>query len=121
MKRTLEKLSIEDLARLFVRLAIANDDALLGFETRKSKKILSQLWAVVAELKSRPGDQRTALLSLYGHGNPEVRLQAADATLAIAPVAARQILESMKDIHGPQRLHAGMKIYFLDRGIYKPT
>lgn len=121
MKNSLAKISSEALVDRFIRLAIAHDDALLGFETQKANRILARIWAVVAELKSRPGDQRRVLLELYSHSNPEVRLQAAGATLAIAPEAARRVLESMKDINGPQRLDAGMKIYFLDRGIYKPT
>jgi len=121
MKRTLVELSIEELVHLFVDLAIANDDALLGFETKKSNRLYDRIGAIVAELTSREGDQRRALIPLYTHPNPQVRLKAATVTLAIAPVAARAVLESMSDIRGPQRLNAGMAIRGLDDGSYKPT
>lgn len=121
MKRTLSKLSVEELVKLFVVLSIKQDDALLGFETQKVNRLFDRIQTVVKELKSREGDQRRALISLYTHGNPQVRLKAAKATLALEPVAARKVLESMRDIHGPQRLDAGMTLRALDDGIFKPV
>jgi len=120
MPRRLTRLSSEELVCLFVELSIKQDDALLGFETKKSNRIYGRIDAIVKELKSREGDQRRALIPLYTHGNPQVRLKAATVTLALEPAAARKILESMKDIHGPQRLYAGMTLRALDDGIFKP-
>lgn len=121
MKPKLPNLLVEDLVKLFVTLSIKQDDALLGFDTKKSNLLYDRIAAIVTELKSRDGDQRRALIPLYAHANPQVRLKAATVTLALAPDAARAVLESMSDIHGPQRLYAGMTLDALDRGIFKPV
>ncbi len=80
------------------------------------------MWKVTDELQRRTGDQRSALLGLYAHPNAQVRLMAAKLTLAIAPVAAREILQSIKDSkEQPQAMDAGMCLWTLDQGIFKPT
>lgn len=121
MKQKLSGLSVEDLVKLFVVYSLKQDDALLGFETKKSNRLYGRIDAIVTELKSREGDQRRALIPLYMHANPQVRLKAATVTLALAPAAARAVLESMRDIHGPQRLYAGMTLRALDDGVFKPV
>lgn len=88
---------------------------------KKSNRLYDRIAAIVTELKSRDGDQRRALIPLYAHGNPQVRLKAATVTLALAPDAARAVLEGMSDIHGPQRLYAGMTLDALDCGTFKPA
>jgi hypothetical protein len=78
--------------------------------------------AIRDELKSRPGDQRRALLSLFDHENAQVRLQAARATLAVEPAAARSVIESIAQGRKfPQAGDAGMTIENLDSGFYKPS
>lgn len=75
-----------------------------------------------AELKARNGDQRRALLELYDHPNAQVRLKATKATLAVAPEAARHMLETIAASNDfPQAGEAGMSIRNLDAGIFKPT
>jgi len=77
---------------------------------------------VEAELKSRASDQRRALMTLYEHPSAQVRLNAAKATLAVAPVEAREQLEAIANSGDfPQYGHAGMSLDALDRGIFKPT
>lgn len=120
-KRDLSSLTEQALLDLFVKYAIEQDDALLGFEVARSNRMYWAIKDVTNELKSRPGDRRRALIPFYRHGNPQVRLKAAEATLALEPVAARAVLESLCSIHGPQRLDAGMAISGLDDGSYKPT
>lgn len=123
MKRTkISALSAEELVEEFVWLAIGQDDAILGNEQAKVNRLFWKLDAIMNELKSRPGDQRSALLPLYNHENMQVRVKAAKATLAIAPQAARLQLEAIRDSKWqPAALEAGMSIINLDRGIYKPT
>jgi hypothetical protein len=98
------------------------DEALLGNEIKKFNHLYSQMDAVADELKSRPGDQRRLLLSLYDHPNAQVRLKAAVRTLAVAPEAARSLIEAIAASREyPQAGDAGMTLDALDRGIFKPT
>jgi len=73
-------------------------------------------------LKSRSGDARRELTRLYGHPNVHVWLNAAKATLAIAPEEARKQLHAIQDSrHFPQAGDARMALWTLDEGIYKPS
>ncbi|MCF8478520.1 MAG: DUF2019 domain-containing protein [Pseudolabrys sp.] len=119
----LRDISTGALADLFVRLALEQDEAELAFDpVSKVNKLFRSLTAVEAELKSRSGDQRHVLVPLFAHPNPHVQLKAAKATLAIAPAAARQVLEVIAETcYGPQKLEAGMTLSNLDAGIFKPT
>jgi cytochrome c oxidase assembly protein Cox11 len=123
MKRTMvSKMTTEQLVQLFAELAVEQDAALLYRAQREVNRIFWKVEEIKNELKSRPGDQRAALLSLYDHKNMQVRLKAAKATLAIAPEAARAALEVIKASGWqPQALDAGMSLGELDRGVYKPT
>ena len=123
MKRVkLSDMTTERLVQLFADLSVQQDAALLYRAQREVNKIFWKLEEIKSELKSRPGDQRFALLPLYDHKNMQVRLKAAKATLAIAPEAARAALEAIKASGWqPQALDAGMSLGELDRGVYKPT
>jgi Domain of unknown function (DUF2019) len=78
--------------------------------------------AIEDELKARAGDQRRELLSLYSHPNAQVRLNAIKATLAVAPELARRALQAIADSREyPQAGDAGMSLWNLERGIFKPT
>jgi hypothetical protein len=49
-------------------------------------------------------------------------VKAAKATLAIAPQAGRDVLQAIVDAKiDPQRLEAGMSLWNLETGVYKPT
>jgi cytochrome c oxidase assembly protein Cox11 len=122
MKRVnLAHMTTEQLVQTFADMAVQQDVALLSRMQRVVNKIYWKLEAVENELKSRPGDQRSALLPLYNHRNMQVRVKAAKATLAIAPEAARAQLEAIRASGWqPQALEAGMSLGFLDEGIYKP-
>jgi hypothetical protein len=51
----------------------------------------------------------------------QVRLKAAKNTLALAPKAAREVIEKIARMHhNPQSLEAGMSLWNLDRGVFKP-
>ena len=122
MKLDLKKMSTPDLVDRFASLGIGQYQAELRGELAKENNLILQMRPLVEELKSRPGDQRTALLALLDHTNIQVRLMAAKLTLAVAPAAARQILQAIKDSgQQPQALDAGMCLWELDRGTFKPT
>ena len=123
MKRPrLADMSLEELIESFASIGIAQDEALLDRDTARFNRLFRQMEDVSAELKSRTGDQRRALLALYDHPNIQVRLKAADTTLAVAPEAARQKLEEIATSHEfPQAGDAGMSLWALDEGIFKPT
>jgi hypothetical protein len=118
----LEAMTVDQLIERFVKIGLDQDRALLENDVGGFNRLFDQMQAVNQELKSRTGDQRRALLSLYKHPNPQVRLKAAMTTLAIAPQAARDVLEAIKESKiQPQALDAGMSLRNLDQGIYKPT
>ena len=120
-RAVLSRMTTEQLMQLFAELSVEQDRALLLRVISKVNKIYDKLEAIESELKSRPGDQRSALLPLYNHKNMQVRVKAAKATLAIAPDAARAQLEAIRASGWqPQALEAGMSLGFLDEGIYKP-
>ena len=122
MTTDLQKLTTDQLVSRFVTLALEQDEALLMHDTAKNKCLFRLIEAVKAELKGRPGDARRALLALYNHPNPQVRLKAAKATLAIAPERAREVLQTITQRQEqPQALDAGMTIIALDDGTFKPT
>ena len=122
MKRIkLEEMNDDQLADRFSAIAIEQDRALLYSEIAKYNRLFDQMVGVQEELKSRPGDHRRVLLSLYEHPNWQVRLMAAHATLAVAPEAGRDLLQLIADsCHFPQAGDAGMALVNLDRGVYKP-
>jgi hypothetical protein len=122
MKRTNYGLmSAKELIGLFAELCVAQDQALLYSDIAKLNRLIKQMWDVQDELKSRPGDQRRALLALFDHENAQVRLMAARANLAVAPQEARTMIESIANGRKfPQAGDAGMTIENLDSGFYKP-
>ena len=120
--RNLSKLSIDELIEEFVSIGTAQDDALLMEEYARFNRLFDKLEHIEAELKDRPGDARRELVRLYGHPNFQVWLNAAKATLALAPEEARRQLHAIQDSrHFPQAGDAGMALWTLDEGIYKPT
>jgi hypothetical protein len=123
MKRTsLDKISAADLVERFGQIVVAQDDALLGGETTKFNRLFARMMDVSNELRSRDGDQRVQLLQLFSHPNMQVRLQAAKLTMAVAPVEARAQLEAIAASKWfPQAGDAGMSLWNLDNGVFKPT
>jgi hypothetical protein len=120
--KNLTSMPTSELVSLFVDIAIAEDDAILMDDNARYSRLYWQMDAVEKELRSRPGDERGALLDLYKHSNAQVRLMAAKATLAVAPIAARQLLQAIYDSKEyPQAGDAGMSLWNLDRGVFKPT
>lgn len=120
-RKNLKAMSDEQLVEEFVRIALQQDEAILYDEIAKFNRLFDLMDEVKKELKSRPGDRRRVLMRLYDHENAQVRLKAAIATLAVAPAAARQALDTIAQSRKPQAADAGMTIFALDDGIFKPT
>jgi hypothetical protein len=96
MKRlTVDDLPVDQLVEEFAALGVEQDKAQQADDIAKVNRLFRRMVEIQKELKSRPGDQRRALMILYGYPNMQVRLQAAQATLAVAPQAARQMVETV--------------------------
>jgi hypothetical protein len=123
MKRTkLQGMTVDQLIQRFTVIGIEQDQALLRGQHARFNRLFDEMVAIEDELKTRAGDQRRELLSLYNHANAQVRLNAVKATLAITPEFARRKLQVLADSREyPQAGDAGMTIDALDRGIFKPT
>jgi hypothetical protein len=122
VKTNLGSRTVEELVKHFVAIGEAQDLALLYGDTARFNRLYEEKTALLDNLSGRPGNQREALVSLHAHPNMQVRLNAAKATLAIAPAAARETLEAIAaSRHFPQAGDAGMSLRNLDRGVYKPT
>jgi hypothetical protein len=118
---TLQDLSVDQLVERFAGLALEQDTALLRENITRVNQLYYALKDVEYELTARDGDQRRALVRLYEHKNPQVRLKAVKATLAVAPEVARPMLQAIADSREyPQAGEAGMSIRNLELGIYKP-
>jgi hypothetical protein len=123
MRQTkVEDASDAELVARFIEIGIEQDDALLGREIARFNRLFDEKAKILGALKLRAGDGRVLLTTLYSHENAQVRLNAAKATLAVAPIAARQTLEALANSRRyPQAGDAGMALDNLDRGIFKPT
>jgi len=120
-KVDLGTMTSKDLVERFTEIVVAQDRALLGDEITKFNDLFRQMMDVANELKGREGDQRRLLLQLFEFPNMQVRLQAAKLTLAVAPVEARRLLQTIADSNWmPQAGDAGMSLSNLDRGVFKP-
>lgn len=110
-----------ELVERFAAIGVEQDKAWRADDFRKCKLLSVQMKAIDDELQKRPGDQRRSLMTLYDHPNFQVRLMAAKLTLAVAPEAARRVLESIRERHHqPQSGDAGICLAMLDRGEFVP-
>lgn len=118
----LANMTTSQLTDRFTEIGIAQDRALFAGKIAKFNKLFDAMQDVVSELKRRQGDERRALMALYTFPNAQVRLKAAKATLAIAPIAARDVIETIASSgEFPQAGDAGMTLVNLDRGVFKST
>ncbi|MGH6856723.1 MAG: DUF2019 domain-containing protein [Methylocella sp.] len=120
-KVTFADMTVDQLVDRFAEIGIAQYPAVMGGATREFKRLFDQMNAVDLELRARGQDARLALLRLYDHPNIQVRLEAAKWTLGIAPEAARKVIQTISDSKRyPQAGDAGMALWTLDEGIFKP-
>ncbi|MCF8478522.1 MAG: DUF2019 domain-containing protein [Pseudolabrys sp.] len=118
----LGNMTVTQLVDRFTELCLAQFQAELFDEIAKENRLIRQSIAVADELKNRDGDQRRALVPLFGHPNPQVRLMAAEFTLAVAPTESHQTLQEIWDRKEfPQAAYAMGTLRALARGDRKPT
>ncbi|MGB6175503.1 MAG: DUF2019 domain-containing protein [Methylocella sp.] len=121
MKQTLEGLTVDQLVDRFAAIGVAQDQALLYDQHIKFRRLYGEMNEVDQELRRRGLEARLAMLRLYDHPNMQVRVKAAIRTLAVAPDAARKLLEEIRSSKWqPQAMDAGMILGGLDDGQYKP-
>jgi len=121
-RATFVTLDEDALVKRFAEICLAQDEALLYSNIAKFNRLFDQMIAVEKELRARLGDRRSALTTLFTHENAQVRLQAARATLAVAPEEALGVIKAIAGGRKfPQAGDAGMTLVNLERGIFKPT
>jgi hypothetical protein len=121
MSVPLSEMSISQLVSDFTDNGIAQGQAWRIQDIEEYTRLYWLMDAIEKELKSRDGDARSALIPLYTHPAPHVRLKAAKLTLALEPIKARQVLQDIADSYYSERLDAGMCLANLDHGVFKPT
>ena len=117
----LDTMTDAQLVDRFTTLSLQQYDVLEIHDTKTYTKLFHRVHAVAGVLRKRGLDARRALLPLLDHKNAQVRLNAAHQLLAIEPLRARATLEALaKFAPRPQGGPAGMALWMLDRGEYKP-
>lgn len=120
--KAIDQMTTSELVERFAEVAAAQDEAELHGEMAKYNRLFKQMMDIESQLRSRDGDQRLQLVRLFAHPNLHVRVQAAMLTLAVAPVEARAQLETLAASDRlPYSADAGMCLWNLDRGVFKPT
>ena len=115
-------LSVAELVEEFIALGIKQHKAVWNGDTKTYSPLFERMQATKVELENRPGDQRLALKPLYEHQNIQVRLMAARSTLALAPIEARGVIESIAASNQfPCAGDAGVCLYMLDSGAFVPS
>src|ERR1700704_859698 len=88
------------LRKLYERFIFASVDqhkSLVAGDHTSYNRLFEEVVAIEKELKRRGEDERRALVSLFSDPSAQVRLNAAIATLALEPEAARQALQLISD------------------------
>ena len=92
---SVQSLTVLQLVDRFIALALEQYDAERHGDTARFNRLFDEVVRIKDELAGRSGDQRSALVTLFDHPNPQVRLNAAQRALAVSPVAARQALQRL--------------------------
>jgi len=117
----LSKMPLDKLVDRFEKSCLEQYDASMNFNNSRYNRAFAAMMAVANELRSRPGDQRRSLVSLYDHPNEQVRLKAAIHTLALFSDDAREVLQKLVDDRiFPQSADASGMLRGLDEGTYVP-
>lgn len=118
----LEKMDVTQLVALFAGLATAQHEALQNDDSGEYNELYDRMRRVETQLRDRFGDQRRSLVPLLQHKDPQVRLQAAFATLAVAPDHSREALQMISNRNEyPQAADARGMLRALKEGAYRPA
>lgn len=122
MKSTyVKELTTEQLIAEFKRLARRMGSAVLDSETQLFNRLFPRMQAIDRELRSRGHVARITLDSLLDDEDRFVRYCAAKYLLGLVPDRARRVIEEIaKYKYDALCFDAGMCLYALDAGIFKP-
>jgi hypothetical protein len=80
----LQRMTVEQLVERFLTIALDQDRAIFDGDHAKYNRLYGQMDAIKQELKSRPADQRRALIPLHAHlnapGSAEIRHRNTDVS-----------------------------------------
>ncbi len=117
MTRRKNNAPVDEMLQGFIELSLTQHEALLYLEARPYNRAYMKIKKLVEELEARPGDQRHALIELFDHDNPQVRLNAAKHAHPLYPDKAIQIVQSIIDARAlPQEVYAKDVLSFLMYG-----
>ncbi|WP_025029624.1 DUF2019 domain-containing protein [Nitratireductor aquibiodomus] len=109
-----ENVSVDKMLQRFIELSLTQHGALLYLETGPYNRAYMKIKKLVEELEARPGDQRHALIDLFDHPNPQVRLNAAKYAHPLFPEESIQVVQSIIDAKKyPQEAHARSALDYL--------
>lgn len=118
----LEAMTDQQLLERFEAIALEQDQAILYDDHARFNRLYDRMEEIRQELRSRSGDRRHVLTTLFDHPNAQVRLKAAISTLAITPEAARKVLQELSaPLSSPQSADAYGMLRALDEGTYTPS
>ena len=117
----LEDFTNEQLAEKFVELSREMGMAVLDSETRKFNKMFPIMQRIDMILRARGREARLVLLPLLESDDRFVRYYAAKYLLGLVPAPARAVIEDIARYKYDALCgHAGMCLYALDKGIFRP-
>lgn len=115
-------LSLDELLDRYVEIGLAQDDAVFDDRVHTFNRLFDEQIGITDELRTRAGDQRRLLKRFYDHPSLQVRLNAANATLALFPEEARRVIEEIAKLKpNPHAGNAGMTLWAIDNGISNPS
>jgi hypothetical protein len=116
-----QDLATDQLVQEFAQVAQQMGAALLDSETDHFNRLFPKMQAVDCELRSRGREARMALFPLLEDKNRFVRYYAAKYLLGLVPARARHVIEEIAQFKFDALCgDAGMCLYALDKGIFKP-
>jgi hypothetical protein len=111
-----------ELVQQFRAYALEQEAALLESNTARYNRLYKKIKSIDSELRARGPEARKALLVLLDDPNLRVRYEAATRCAAIDRArvvsALKQIVASRQM---PEEGWAGMTLWYLETGIFKPT
>ena len=117
----LETLNTEQLVEEFIRASKERGAAILDSDNRHANQMFDRMQAIDRVLRLRGKEARLALLPLLDDEDRFVRYFAANYMLGLVPDRARRVIEEIaKFKFDALCLEAGMCLYALDKGIFKP-
>jgi|SRR5579862_1618815 len=121
MSDNFERRTTAQLVSEFAQVARRRGEAVLDSDVRRANRMFSLMQAIDHELRLRGRDARMALLPLMEGENRFERYYAAKYLLGLVPDPARRVIEEIATpIYDALCGDAGMCLYALDKGIFKP-